>query len=117
MKKTTKSNFRVVVGPRRLGDYGFCSMSDRLIHGDDVEKINSLYKERCEEIVDQIRRHVDNVGDASVEYDTNVVCSHCGRDWDESPDDTDPYFPKGSPYCCDAAITEWKHLLDNKIKA
>lgn len=111
MKTRKQSNFRVVVEPRRLGDYGFCSMSDRLIHGDDEKKINSLYKDRCEEIVDQIKRHVDNVKYASVECDTTEICSHCGRDWDESQNDTDPDFPKGCPYCCEAAIEEWEKSL------
>jgi len=114
MKTTKKSNFRVVIEPRRLGDYGFASMSDRLIHGDDEQKINRLYQERCEEIVNDIKRHVDNVKHASVEYDTNEVCSHCDREWEESQDDSDPDFPKGCPYCCNAAMEEWKKTLTKK---
>lgn len=114
MKIIKKSNFNVVVEPRRLGDYGCIRMSDRLVHGDDEQKINRLYQERCEEIVEQIKRHIDNIGYVSVECDTNEVCSHCGRDWEESQDDIDPEFPKGSPYCCNASIEEWKTSLTKK---
>lgn len=106
MKKTTKTDFRVVVYPRRLGDYGIVSMSDSVLHKPD--EIEKEYLERCDDIAEEIKRHVDQVGGVHVEFDTTETCSHCGYPWDESPDDSDPDFPKGCPVCCDEAAEEWK---------
>ena len=49
----------------------------------------------CQDIVDQIHRHVDDVGAATIEMDTNYVCSHCGEPWTEESDE----YNGG---CCDA---------------
>jgi hypothetical protein len=90
-----KTNFRVVVEPRALGNIGYISMSDRMACGNDLARIRREYEQRCEEIAQQIKRHVDNVASARVEYDEEPVCSHCGRDWTE----------ESSAYnggCCDA---------------
>lgn len=87
MGKTTKQeNYRVVIEPRRLGDFGFASVGDWMVSSDEAE-LQRLYKERCEEIVRDVRRHVENVGSASVESDTVATCEHCGYRWgEESPD-------------------------------
>lgn len=106
MKVTTRSNFRVVIEPRRLGDYGFVRTSDRL--GRSPQQIEKEYQERCEEMADQVKRHVDNVGYVGVECDTEEVCSHCGFHWEVSVDDSDPEYPKGTPLCCGRAFEEFK---------
>lgn len=113
MKTIKKHNFRVIIEPRRLGNFGFARMSDHLLYDSD-ETIQREYEKRCEEIVEDVKRHVDNVGHVSVEWDTEEVCSYCGRSWTESQDDLDHGFPKGSPYCCDAAVTEWNSSLTKK---
>lgn len=58
-KKIT--GYYVEVNPKRLGDFGICSMSDSLIEPDEDRRMEE-YKQRCEEMVDQIKRHVNNVG-------------------------------------------------------
>jgi hypothetical protein len=78
-----RENFRVVVEPRGLGDLGFISMSDRMACGNDPARIEREYQQRCEEIAQQIKRHIDNVAYASVEFDQAHVCSHCGARWSE----------------------------------
>ena len=105
MKITKKTNFRVVIEPRRLGDYGFAKVSDSFT-GRSEEQIAKDYQERCEEIVEQTKRHVDNVGWIGVEFDSEEICSHCRNTWDVSADDSDPEYPKGTPLCCGKAIEE-----------
>lgn len=81
---------RVIVDPRSLGNYGFVIMSDP--SQPDVRE--RRYKQRCDEIIEQIRRHVDNVGYVEREDITKAVCSFCGCRWTE---DTDNY----NGGCCD----------------
>lgn len=107
MKITKKSNFRVVIEPRRLGDYGYVKVSDKFT-GRSPEQIAKDYERISEEIIEQVKRHVDNVGWIGIECDSEEVCSHCGWNWDVSPDDSDPDWPKGTPLCCDKAIQEFK---------
>lgn len=107
MKLTRKSNFRIVVEPRRLGDYGFIKTSDSAF-GRTEEDIEKEYLQRCREIEDDIKRHVDNVDYIGIEYDTHEECSHCGLGWELSEDENDPDFPVGCPVCCDTAAAEWK---------
>lgn len=89
-KVIEKINFRVVVEPKT-----------------HVYGIKLSYVEQdCKEMADQIKRHVDNVSSVSVDFDTNVTCSHCGYGWEEDI--------TGEPLCCNAAIEEWKQLSDNQ---
>ena len=79
-------NFRVVVEPRRLGNMGFVRTSDSFLYGtgpDAEKRISAEYEARCKEIADQIKRHVDEVGGISVEFDCDPVCEHCGCRWTE----------------------------------
>jgi hypothetical protein len=81
-----RTNFRVVVEPRSLGNMGFVRTSDSFLygHGPEAEKrIAAEYESRCNEIAEQIKRHVDNVGSAFVEFDQGAVCDHCGYPWSE----------------------------------
>ncbi len=80
-----KDNFRVVVEPRRLGDFGSVSVSDSFF-GQNKERIAADYLDRCEEIAAEIKRHVDNVRYVSVEFDQGHVCEHCGDRWTEESD-------------------------------
>lgn len=93
-KLSRKENFRIVVEPRGLGNMGFVSMSDRMACGFDDARVEREYQERCEEIASQIRRHVDNVSSAYVEYDQQPICEHCGSAWTE----TSEIYNGG---CCD----------------
>ncbi len=92
-RKSVVTGWHVEVLPRRLGDFGVIRMSDNAFGYTD-EQIARDYKERCEEIVREIRRHVENVGSASVIETSEARCSHCGRGWTE---DSDAY----NGGCCD----------------
>ena len=107
MKIIRKSNFRVVVEPRRLGDYGAIRTSDTFCRTEEQVEID--YIQRCNEIVDDIKRHVDNIGNVSIEHDTDSICSHCNLTWEISETDSDPNFQKGCPMCCNKAIEEWEN--------
>lgn len=109
MKITRKTNFRVVVEPRRLGDYGYVRTSDTAF-GRSIADVERDYEERCEGIAQDIKRHADNIGRVSVECDSEEQCQHCGHRWEVSVDDSDSDFPKGTPLCCQRAITEHQVL-------
>ncbi len=88
-----KSNYRIVVEPE-THVFGIALSEDTI-------------KSNLRDMEQQIKRHVDNIGWMNIEYDTDEICSHCGLTWEESPDDSDPDWPKGTPYCCQKAIDEF----------
>lgn len=79
-------NYRVVIEPRGLGDFGFVRTGDWIVSNDKAV-IAEMYRERCEEILADVKRHVDSVGSASVECDAVGYCSHCGWQWTEDSAD------------------------------
>lgn len=81
-----KDNFRVVVEPRSMTDFGGLSTSRGFFYASDAEGQRRWERDmhdRCAEIVSDIKRHVDNVSYAWVEFDQEHVCSHCGSNWTE----------------------------------
>ena len=93
MKLIEKSNYRIVVEPK-THIYGI-----KLTEQTAMSDLKSMEE--------QIKRHVDNVSSVSIEYDTNIYCSHCNRRWEVSEDNNDEDFPEGSPVCCNKAFDEW----------
>lgn len=87
-------NYRVIIEPRRLGDFVYYSVSDYLVCP-DLQRRQQQYKERCDEIASEVRRHVDNVGSVEVVCDSIEVCEHCGAEWTEQSKN----YNGG---CCDA---------------
>jgi len=81
-KLTNKTNIRVEVEPRSLGDYGWARISG------GRERTEKQAISDCEDIAEQIRRHVDGLpsyGDRGVcvVWDVEEVCEHCGSVWSE----------------------------------
>jgi hypothetical protein len=72
-----------------------------------------LTHDQCLDIAEQVGRGLRRNTNISVpfyvaaEYDTRVVCSHCGEPWDVAVDDSNPQAPTGTPYCCRAALEEF----------
>jgi hypothetical protein len=58
--------WQVIITPKSLGNFGFASMSDYGVEPDPVKR-GQQYRERCEEIAREVKRHVDGVEDVSVE--------------------------------------------------
>lgn len=86
MKTIKHCNYRVIVKPgigARMAGWG-----DEVI---------------CDEIVSQIKRHVDGVHSVWVEHEATPVCGHCGAIWTE----TDTEYNGG---CCNMDTIE---PLDN----
>lgn len=112
MKHTTRDDFRVVITPRRLGGFGWMSMSDRMASSDPERDI----RERCEEIAAEVTRHVDNVSSAEVLFTEVHTCSFCCLTWevltaDEAADPRctqDEHSVEGEPVCCDKGIAEFR---------
>jgi hypothetical protein len=106
-KVIKKSNFRVVVEPKRLGDYGSVRTSDSFLRKPD--QIEKDYQRRCDEIAEQIKRHVDNVDRVEVEYDEEFTCSHCNQEWEADG--------SGCPTCCEKAEQEFEAAKVEKINS
>ena len=85
-KKTTQENFRVVIEPRGLGQFGSVSVSDRLFCKDE-EDLQRQYKARCNDIVADVKRHIDDVGSVWIESDYVNTCEYCGARWTEDASD------------------------------
>lgn len=85
-RATVQSNYRVIVEPRRLGSFGSISVPDSFVCTGE-ENRSRQYRERCESIVQDVKRHVDEVGNVYLESDESQVCSHCGAEWTEPGQD------------------------------
>lgn len=88
-KLLPKTDFRVVVYPRGLGDFGSIRASESLFYGNTpAEKARQERdrEERANEIAKEIQRHVDNVASVHIDFDQPAVCEHCGYDWTEKSD-------------------------------
>jgi len=77
-RKNLRNNYRVEITPRTTA-FG-------IVVGDE--------KDACEKIVEQVRRHVDDVASVYVVSDDASVCEFCGRRWTED----DALYNGG---CCD----------------
>lgn len=82
MKDELRTNFRVVIEPKRLGDFGIVSVSDSMVSRGEKDR-QKQYRERCDEIINDVKRHVDAVGDVYIESDVEYFCEHCGSVWTE----------------------------------
>ena len=90
---TVRENFRVVV-----------DVDEKLTFTKDLAERERLLQRRAEQIVSDIRRHVDGIlGRPRVLSD--LVCRFCGRDWE-----TENGIATGTPVCCDKAVSEWQAL-------
>ena len=63
-----QTSFRVTVYPR---DSSWCPLDE------------GQMRDRCERIAAEVKRHVDDVHSAHVEFDQQEVCEHCGYPWTE----------------------------------
>lgn len=66
----------------------------------DPQKRRVSLERFCEDIVEQIKRHVDGIDEVEIAY--NEICEFCGELWNEEA--------SGRPRCCDEAIDEWEML-------
>lgn len=57
-------------------------------------------KRDLKEAVEQIKRHVDNIRSADIEWDIEEICSHCGYGWEIDEETKEPV-------CCQKAIDEF----------
>ena len=90
MKIIEKSNFRVEVFAK---DYNWRNLTPE-------EETKA-----CDDIVQQIERHVDNVGSVSTVWDTKELCEFCRYRWEIDE--------RGVPVCCQKAIDE--HEVDSAL--
>lgn len=70
-KKVAYENFRVSVYP-----------DSPWIARDEATRLRHE-RELCDEIKKEVRRHINNIGVVSVDFDTVKTCEHCGSAWTE----------------------------------
>ena len=93
MKRKLKTNIRVEVIPK--------------IYFWRKEGIEDKKLNACNQILQEIKRHIDDVEEINIEYDEEEACSFCGYDWDEVEEKKCDGWPKGMPLCCKEAQLEW----------
>lgn len=99
----------VSVLPRRLGNFGFLFVSDRMASRD----VDGAYRRRCDEIAAELR-HRPQVAEVTVTCTETHSCSHCGCGWevlaaeDVQSGRQDEFSIAGEPLCCDKAIAEFR---------
>ena len=82
MKVLRRENFRIEVIPRSPGDFGIVRMTG-------IPRSEEKTERECQEIADQIRRHVDGLPSygrrgVDVLWDSYYVCKHCESEWTEN---------------------------------
>lgn len=103
--------FELQVAPQRLGDFGYVSMSDRIVSRD----IDGDYRRRCNELLAEMLKK-PHVRDGRVTCTETHVCSLCDYGWEvltaeDAVNDAarlDEHSVEGEPVCCDAAIAEFR---------
>ncbi|MEV7112390.1 hypothetical protein [Streptomyces anulatus] len=107
----TPGPLMVAVLPRRLGNFGFVSMSDRMASNN----VEADYRARCEEIATTLRS-LPHVEEATVTCTETHTCSLCSLRWevltaDEAADPAncfDEHSAEGEPVCCNEAIDAFR---------
>ena len=95
MKKIIKENYRVIIEPH----YAL------YLRGEELEEDA---RRTCESIVEDIKRHVDEVGRVDIENDSREICEFCLREWDVyEKDDLEDGIVAGLPGCCNKAQEEF----------
>ena len=89
-----RDNFRVIIEPAIIG-----------WRGRSVADVRKDAQRTCNQIVEAVRRHLDDVLNVTVESDE--VCSFCGLRYEEDDD---------GPICCNAAVEELEKLRDTEAK-
>ena len=112
MKITRRDNFRVIieVDSSYIGEY---FGGRRWVPTEYGVKAMAA---TAEDIVAQVKRHVDNAESVGIDYDTIEICSYCGLEWETNGDPDDPDWELGQPVCCDKAIEEWKSKEDEPLR-
>ena len=93
-----QENYRVVITP---SGYGYIISSNEEVR-------NSQLKGMCEDIVKDVKHHIDNIENVLIKWDTVETCSFCGGGWEVNEDENDDTWGLGEPVCCKKAQKEWK---------
>lgn len=87
-KKAEKRNIRVEVYPK-VCKPSFAS--NDYIEGEELAA--------CQSIAENIKRHVDDIANIGIHYETVEYCEFCGTEWDADE-------KTGEPLCCTKAMEE-----------
>lgn len=113
MKTVRRSEFRVEVYPKSPGDFGFASIGG-------YTQSSKEWERDCDMIAEQIEQEISGLPSrglkTAVVWDSEDVCSFCGRAWEtmREEDGPDEDMPLGIPLCCDEAQDEWLASREEK---
>ena len=93
MKIKARKNYRVTIIP----DEPWFLETDNL---GMTDKNFVKWASACEDITNQVNRHVDGHIEVYQEHDSGEICSFCESEWEEEND--------GCPVCCQKAVDEWE---------
>ena len=79
-QKKELENFRVVVRPKDPGDFGMLRIGG-------CTRTTEQERDECLRIIAEIKRHVNDIDSAVIEYDTKLTCEHCAYQWTEDSKD------------------------------
>lgn len=91
--KIITENFRIQIDPTDPSELGLFRYP--------VVTTEQAWEDRCNEIREAIKRHIDNIDRVYIKRDRYLVCEFCGEKWEDVVGD------KGEPYCCDKAQEEF----------
>lgn len=92
---TKKSNWRIVIE--------VIEVEEPIIVLGDIEKAT---RRHCEDLIQDIKRHIDI--DGVIAYESDTVCAFCGSLWKTEQSKNDPDVPFDMPLCCEKAAEMWK---------
>lgn len=98
-KKLIHDNWHVIVTPKRIGDLVIASVPDSWWTEKEQEQ---HLQDSCKQFVQDIRRHVENVGSVYIDHDIHEVCEFCGSNWADYPE------------CCQKALEEFEQEKNNQ---
>jgi hypothetical protein len=104
--KSVLVDCHLIIEPKRAGDLGGgISVPDKWMTDDPIKE----KRDRCQEILDQAKRHVDNIGYSYIKEEREDQCEFCGYRWTEGKES------KHNGGCCDkdCIIFEQENPDDN----
>ena len=90
---TKQGNFRVIIEPDEPW-------------GNTTDNKYERWRRNCEELIRDIKRHVD--GFVHISWESDTLCGFCDSEWETETSKNDPDIPYGQPLCCDEAVKEWE---------
>ncbi len=67
----------------------------------NLDNLEEYLFDKAKAVAEQIERHCDDYDTVGAVYDTVILCSHCGLEWEDT-------YDADGPMCCEKAQAEWE---------